>query len=105
MNSPAMAKAMIVALKSMGIEIDNFDTDSNPWKIYISVPKTSDRLNANGKQMAGHTLGKRIKELLRCHDNTIKVFYKIRDDHWSKEQEKFTQEETLNEVKSPNFFF
>lgn len=67
--------------------------------IYVSVPESSDCLNANGSQMAGSLLAKRVKESLKDLSISVDVAYKVRKgDHWTKDKKNSSREESVTKI-------
>ena len=85
-------KAIVAGILASGVEIDYM---TNEEEIYISVPKTSEMIHQDGEMLAGDKLAKRTKEILeKALHHSVKVHYKIRNDHWTNQKynQKFKEE-------------
>lgn len=86
MNYDTLNKAARIAWAGLGIFVDREEANANPPAIYFSVPEHSYHKNANGIEMAGDFLAKRIKTT--AIESGIPAFtkflYKIRPgDNWT----------------------
>lgn len=61
MDSQMMGNVMMIALSGMGVTIDKIDDQFDKCTFWVSVPETSDHVDAHGNEMAGAMLTKRIK--------------------------------------------
>lgn len=87
MNNNVIGEAMYITWCGFGIIIDNIIETYDSLTIYISVPKTSNHIDANDNEMSGAFLAKRIKQTLtEMGVKRLTVKYKIRDEVWSEEK-------------------
>lgn len=86
----AMGIGMMLGWAQMGVVLDKQLETQESLTIYISVPEHSYERNAQGVEMAGTHLAKRIKEILaEMGVKRLTVKYKIRTgDYWTKEKSK-----------------
>ena len=109
MSNAIDPKIIVSAFKSFGVYFVKKDMDNNI--IYVSLPESSDCLNATGSQMAGSLLAKRVKESLKDLNISVDVAYKVRKgDHWTKDKGNSSIEESFtkiseNAISSNNFSF
>lgn len=88
----------VLGLSSFGIVIEKWDDDSNV--VYISVPETSDEIDAKGNEMAGMYLAKREKEVLSSMGVPLQLKARIREgDHWTKEKGKQAMEKMKGSLR------
>lgn len=78
---------MMGAYLKEGLDIDKLDLDNHV--LYITVPKSSDTYDGPGAITSPETFAKRIKEtwieMGIFPKDKGKVFYKIKDVHWTVE--------------------
>ena len=87
MNNELMAKGMALGMRSMGIEIVNWEDGYNSTTVWISVPKESNDIGPDGSTLAGKALADRFMTKMRdlgCPN--FKVKFRIRDEVWTKEK-------------------
>lgn len=83
MNNVALAKGMLLAMKSLGVIVDKWNDTSEGTDLYISVPKAS----TDKGQLAGKQLADRLMTRFRdMGASDIKVKFRIRDEVWTKEK-------------------
>ena len=83
---PDLSKIIVSTLKSFGVKINDFKETPEGATLYITVPEYSEFFNAQGKEMSGYNLAKRIQQIFdEMLDKPIKVRYKIRlGEFWTK---------------------
>lgn len=87
MNNTLMAKGMVLAFRSMGIEIEDWVDTYDGTTIYISVPKETIDTASAGVNLAGKPLADRLKTKMRdmgCKNFDVK--FRIRNEVWTKEK-------------------
>lgn len=87
MNNELMAKGMALGMRSMGIEIENWEDDYDSTTVWISVPKETNDTGSGGMNLAGKALADRFMTKMRdigCPN--FKVKFRIRDEIWTKEK-------------------
>lgn len=87
MNNELMAKGMVLGMRSMGIEIDDWEDSFNSTTIYISVPKETNDTGPDGFSLAGKPLADRLMTKMKdmgCKNFNVK--FRIRNEIWTKEK-------------------
>lgn len=87
MNNELMAKGMVLGMRSMGIEIVNWEDDYDSTTVWISVPKETNDTGPGGMDLAGKALADRFMTKMRdmgCPN--FKVKFRIRDEIWTKKK-------------------
>lgn len=86
MDTKMLGNVMMIALSGMGVIIDKVDDQFDKCTFWVSVPETSNHVDAHGNEMAGAMLAKRIKTTMTEMTGGAKpidVRYKIRaGDNW-----------------------
>lgn len=78
-----IGESMIIVLAGLGVNI--LKTNDTPEKltIWITVPKTSTKVDVNGNEMAGEFLAKRIKKnFTEMGMKRLELRYKVLDIDW-----------------------
>ena len=85
MNASRFAAGLYIALKESGVTIDNMIDLPGSLIMYISVPETSEKTMADGRELSGMTLAHRTKEmLLEMGITNLTVKAKVRKgEHWT----------------------
>lgn len=93
MDLPKLLKIAACSYVSFGVRFDDssqFD-DNGILILKISVPESSDMLHADGRQMAGELLAKRVKQSLEeAIDLPVRIRYRIRSGHHWTEAEGYS---------------
>lgn len=85
-----LGKIMLITWAGFGVVIERENESQESLEIYISVPETSDYLNAHGKEMAGDTLARQFKKAM-TEMGVKRLTVKSRTrygDHWTEELSK-----------------
>lgn len=97
MNNELLAKGMALGLRSMGIEIDDWEDDYDSTTVWISVPREAEC--ANGINLAGKALADRwMTKMREMGVKNFKVKYRIRDEVWTEEKKRAAVERCKREM-------
>lgn len=87
MNNELMAKGMALGIRSIGIEIDDWEDTYDSTTVWISVPRETTDTEQGGVNLAGKALADRFMTKMRdmgCKNFRVK--FRIRDEVWTKEK-------------------
>ena len=96
MNNELLAKGMVLGMRSLGIEIDDWQDTYDSTTVWISVPRETIDPKHN---LAGKALADRLMTKFRdmgCKN--FKVKYRIRDEVWTEEKSKTAMEQGKREM-------
>lgn len=97
MNNELLAKGMALGLRSMGIEIDDWEDDYDSTTVWISVPREAEC--DNGINLAGKALADRwMTKMREMGVKNFKVKYRIRDEVWTEEKKRAAVERGKREM-------
>lgn len=97
MNNELLAKGMVLGIRSMGVEIDNWEDSYDSTTVWISVPREAEC--ARGINLAGKALADRLMTKMReMGAKNFKVKYRIRDEVWTREKELAAIEQCKREM-------
>lgn len=81
-----LGEAVYIVWASFGVEIEKVNESVDSLEIFISVPKSSYKINTHGNEMAGDYLAKLFKDKMK--DMGVKrltVRYRIRNEYWTEQ--------------------
>lgn len=103
MGNKLMAKGIYLALRGLGVRINDMQENEYEIILYISVPQdtvAANSVSANGEKMAGAHLAKTLKEKMShfVSDKRLVVKYKIRNEIWTDEKRKESEKDAKMEI-------